>query len=74
MAPSLNNILHRENKIKTKQNVIVGWTTGTMTTGQQCLVPRVMAGVIGLIQALQDDVHRLQDVADLAWILGDLRD
>jgi hypothetical protein len=33
-----------------------------------------MAGVIGLLQALQDDVHRLQDVADLAWILGDLRD
>jgi hypothetical protein len=58
-APSLRNILHQENKAKTKQNASAGQTTETMTTSEQHLISRVVAGGIGLLQALQDDVHRL---------------
>jgi hypothetical protein len=31
--------------------------TMTMVTGSQCLIPRDVAGVVGLVPVLQDDVH-----------------
>jgi hypothetical protein len=78
-APSPESILH-QNKPKEKQNVIVGraLATGTVTAttmvmGSQCLVPGVVAGVIGPLHSLQDHVHRPQDITGHAWIPRILR-
>jgi hypothetical protein len=70
-ASSPKNILH-QNKTKEKTNAIAGWApmTTTMMTSQR-LILGVMAGVVGLLQSLQDDVHCPQDVAGRARILGD---
>jgi hypothetical protein len=40
---------------------------------EQRLITRVVARGVGLPQALQYDVHRHQDVASLARVLGDSR-
>jgi hypothetical protein len=69
---------HQDLKIyyikKIKQNAIIGWTMATTMKGQQCLIPGVVAGVVGLLQVLQDDVHRLQDISGCAKILRDPQD
>jgi hypothetical protein len=43
-------------------------------TRKQRLIPGAVTGGVGLLQALQDDVHRLQDVASLERAPGDPRD
>jgi hypothetical protein len=43
-------------------------------TRERHLILGVVAGGVGLLQALQDDVHRLHDVASRAQIPGDPRD
>jgi hypothetical protein len=40
-------------------------------TNERSLIIGAMAGGVGLPQGLQDDAHRLQDIASHAWILGD---
>jgi hypothetical protein len=45
----------------------------TVTNGRH-LILTAMASVIGISQALQDDVHHLQNIAGRAWVMGDLWD
>jgi hypothetical protein len=43
-------------------------------TSSQHLIPRVMAGVVGLFHTLQDHVRRPQDITYCTQISGDSRD
>jgi hypothetical protein len=54
-APSPENIIH-QTKTNEKQHVITG-RAPAMVIGSQCLIPGAVAGVIGLLHALQDDIH-----------------
>jgi hypothetical protein len=58
-APSLRNILQQKNKMKTKQDASAGSMMETMMTSEQRLIPGAMVRGVGLLQALQDDIHRL---------------
>jgi hypothetical protein len=40
-------------------------------TSSQHLIPGGVAGVVGLLHALQDHIHHLQDITDCTQILGD---
>jgi hypothetical protein len=47
---------------------------GPMMMSEQCLIPRAVAGGVGLLQVLKDDIHHLKDATSRAWVSGDLRD
>jgi hypothetical protein len=57
--------------MKTKEHASVGQMTEMMMIGERRLIPGGMAGCVGLSQALQDDIHRLQDITECAQISGD---
>jgi hypothetical protein len=57
--------------MKTKQNTSAGRMIEAPAMNKWCLIPGVMARGVGLLQALQDDIHHLQDVASYARVPGD---
>jgi hypothetical protein len=54
-APSPKNILH-QNKTNEKNMIAGPASMMTTTTGLQCPIPWVVAGGIGLLHVLQDDI------------------
>jgi hypothetical protein len=57
-----------------KQNVGAGRTTGVTAMSEQHLIIGAMVEGVGLLQALQDDIHHLLHVAGCPCIPRDLQD